>query len=289
MGDQVSVQLRRGTPADSAECGRICFEAFKSIAERHSFPPDFPSAEVASGLMSYLFAHPKFYGVVAEYDGHIVGSNFLDERCRIAGVGPISVDPRAQGKNAGRTLMEGVLHRAGERGFAGVRLVQAGYNNQTLSLYSRLGFRTREPLSVMRGPVPKVKLSGYEVRGAAKADIDACNNLCRWIHGHDRAGELEGAIADKTATVVERQGRVTGYATAIGFFAHAVGETNDDIMALIGAANEITGPGILVPTRNHALFTWCLANNLKLMQQMTLMTIGLYNEPEGAWLPSILY
>jgi hypothetical protein len=28
---------------------------------------------------------------------------------------------------------------------------------------------------------------------------------------------------------------------------------------------------------------------LRLVQQMTLMTIGLYNEPSGAYLPSIHY
>jgi hypothetical protein len=82
---------------------------------------------------------------------------------------------------------------------------------------------------------------------------------------------------------------VTGYATAIGFFAHAVSETNEDMMALIGAAQAIAGPGILVPTRNHDLLTWCLNNNLQLNQQMTLMSIGLYCEPSGSYLPSVLY
>jgi hypothetical protein len=74
------------------------------------------------------------------------------------------------------------------------------------------------------------------------------------------------AIRANTATVVERQGCITGYATAIGFFAHAVGETNQDLMALIGAASDIAAPGILVPTRNHELFSWCLENGLGLFR-----------------------
>jgi hypothetical protein len=49
------------------------------------------------------------------------------------------------------------------------------------------------------------------------------------------------------------------------------------------------GPGFLLPTRNHEVFTWCLKAGLKLVYQMTLMTIGLYNEPNGAYLPSVLY
>jgi hypothetical protein len=60
-------------------------------------------------------------------------------------------------------------------------------------------------------------------------------------------------------------------------------------MALIGAASNIAGPGILVPTRNHELFSWSLENGLGLVFQMTLMSIGLYNEPAGPYLPSVLY
>jgi predicted N-acetyltransferase YhbS len=285
----MDLKLRRGVPADAAECGRISFEAFKSIAERHNFPPDFPSPDVASGLMALLIAHPHFYSIVAELDGRIVGSNFLDERSKVGGVGPITVDPSAQTRGIGRRLMENVLARSRERGLEGVRLVQAGYNNQSLCLYTKLGFRTREPLSLVTGSPPRVRLSGYKVRSASKEDIDACNWLCRTVHGHDRAGELEDAVREKTALIVERLGRVTGYATSIGFFSYAVSETNEDMMALIGAAESITGPGILVPTRNHALFSWCLKNGLQLNQQMTLMSIGMYCEPAGVYMPSVIY
>jgi hypothetical protein len=73
------------------------------------------------------------------------------------------------------------------------------------------------------------------------------------------------------------------------FFTHAVGETNQDLKALIGAARVFAGPGFLVPTQNYDLFAWCLAKGLRLVMPMTLMSIGLYCEPDGAWLPSIVY
>ncbi len=60
-------------------------------------------------------------------------------------------------------------------------------------------------------------------------------------------------------------------------------------MALIGAADAFLGPGFLVPTRNGEPMRWCLSRGLRIVQTMTLMTIGLYNQPDGAWLPSILY
>ena len=59
-----------------------------------------------------LLAHPRFYSVVAEAKGRIVGSNFLDERSRIAGVGPITVDPTGQNRGVGGRLMQDVLDRA---------------------------------------------------------------------------------------------------------------------------------------------------------------------------------
>jgi hypothetical protein len=105
-----------------------------------------------------------------------------------------------------------------------------------LCLYSKLGFRTREPLSIMRGAPPKIKMSGYDVRPAREGDVAACNALFRAVHGHTRAGEVAEAVREGTATVVERLGRLNGYATAIGFFAHAVSEANEDMIALMAAA-----------------------------------------------------
>jgi hypothetical protein len=171
----------------------------------------------------------------------------------------------------------------------GVRLVQAGFHNRSLCLYARLGFKVREPLSIMQGPPLGLTFPGHAVRAASRADLAACNQLCRHTHGFDRAAEVVDAIDAGTATVVEHLGRISGYATLLGFGGHAVAETNQDLMALIGRATSFPGPGLLVPTRNHELFVWCLNNGLRLVYQMTLMSIGLYAEPEGPYLPSILF
>jgi GNAT superfamily N-acetyltransferase len=285
----MTIELRAGTPADAGACGVIGYAAFHAVCTRHGFPPDFPSAEVASGLMSMLLDHPGFYSVVAEQDGRIVGSNFLDERSCIHGVGPITVDPKAQNRGVGARLMQDVIDRAARQDAAGVRLLQAGFHNRSLCLYSMLGFRTREPVSILQGPPLRQQFVGYDVRPATSADLEACNRVCRQVHGFDRSVELSDAIGQKAASVVEHQGRITGYTTGIAFFAHTVAETSADLMAMIGAATEFGGPGFLLPTRNHEVFTWCLMGGLKLVYQMTLMTIGLYNEPTGAYMPSVLY
>ncbi len=87
----------------------------------------------------------------------------------------------------------------------------------------------------------------------------------------------------------EHGGRISGYTTMIGFFGHTVGESNEDLKALIGAAESFPGPGFLLPTRNSEMLRWWLEQGLHIVQPMTLMSLGLYNEPAGAFLPSILY
>jgi predicted N-acetyltransferase YhbS len=283
------ISIRQARQGDAAECGRVIFEAFKMLADLHGFPPDFPSVEAASGLVSMLMATPGFHDVLAEDDHRITGVNFVDLRSRIAGVGPIAVGPRAQNRGLGRTLMHAVMDIAVKEKVEGIRLVQAAYNSRSLCLYTRLGFASREPLSVMQGSPLNLRFPGYEVRNATTADFDACNMLCKQIHGFDRALELKGAIGQKIATVVEHQGKITGYATSVGFFAHAVAESNENLRALIGAATTFSGPGFLLPTRNHEVFKWCLDNGLRLVMQMNLMTTGVYNEPTGTYMPSIIY
>ncbi len=284
-GGNVTIHLGRGAPQDGAAIGDICFRAFKIVAEAHNFKPDFPSSEIAAGFHATMISHEGFFDLVAEVDGKIAGSGFLDERNPIAGLGPITIDPALQNDGAGRALMEALMRRAQDREFAGIRLVQAGYHSRSLALYLKLGFEAREHLSCLQGPSIGKALAGFSVRPAATGDLPACNELCFRVHGHARGGELADAIAQGAARVVLRAGRVTGYAAPLAFFGHAVGETNDDLKALIGAADAFPGPGFLVPTRNGELMRWCLGEGLRIVQSMTLMTIGLYNQPEGAWLP----
>ena len=283
------MSLRRCRPTDAAVVGDIFYRAFTAIANAHNFPPDFPDADTAIGLLSGLIRHEQFFDILAELDGRIVGSNFLDERNQISGVGPLTVDPALQNDGAGRALMGAVMERSQERGFAGIRLVQAGYHGRSLALYLKLGFEAREHLSCLQGAAIGEAVPGCPVRAAAVEDLGACNHLCFRVHGHHRGGEVAEAIAGGVARVVERAGRITGYSAPLAFFGHSVGETNDDIRALIAAAPSFPGPGFLVPTRNGSLMRWCLAQGLRVTQTMTLMTIGLYNQPDGAWLPSVTY
>lgn len=285
----MSITLRAAATADIPECGRILFEAFASLADQHGFPRDFPSVEVATKSMASLVGNPGFHGVIAEVDGRIAGSTFLDERSTIHAIGPVSVDPVAQDQHVGRALMVAMLERARTTGTPGVRLVQISYHNRSLSLYAKLGMDVRATLAAMHGDPLRLAFPGYSVRTATEADEAACNALCLRVHGHTRAGELRGSIAHGHAQVVEHLGRITAYTTGVHYFGHSVAETNDGLQALIGAADGFGRPGMIVPLENGELFRWCLAHGLRVFFVQNLMTLGLYQEPRGAYLPSVGY
>jgi GNAT superfamily N-acetyltransferase len=270
-------------------CGIICYEAFKTIAEQHNFPSSYASPEVAVARMEERLSHPGLYAVVAELDGRVVGSNFLDERDPITGLGPITVAPTVQNRAIGRHLMQAVLERVAVRRCLGVRLVHAAYHTRALSLYAKLGFTVRDIIARMTGTPLALQLPGYTVRPATLADHEACNQVCRSVHGHDRSGELCDAIAQGSATVVEYEGQLSGYATVIGVSGHAVGATTAAIQALIAVAPAFERGGFLVPLRNDELFRWCLSAGLRVAVPQTLMSQGFYQEPAGAFLPSVLY
>ncbi|PYS98959.1 MAG: GNAT family N-acetyltransferase [Acidobacteria bacterium] len=283
------LKLRPGRIDETNELGRICFDAFGAISKAHNFPPDFPSPEVATGLITMLLSVPGVYNVVAEENGRPVGSNFLWKSDAVAGVGPITVDPNVQNSSIGRALMTDVLNHADENGFLSVRLVQAAFHNRSLSLYTKLGFNTVEPLSNINGPALGIKIDGYKVREMNSDDLPSVDALCVKVHGHNRHNEVAGAITQGSARVVEHDGRISGYSTGTGFFGHSVGESNEEIKALLGSANEFSGAGFLLPTRNGDLMRWCLENGLRVVQPLTLMSRGVYQEPRGAFMPSILF
>jgi len=112
--------------------------------------------------------------------------------------------------------MEAVLEQAKQRGFAGVRLMQAAFHNRSLSLYTKLGFDVQE--------------LGESARPALELDIPGC--AVRPAIEEDPREAVVGSVSGFMALIViescchstrysdckwEHDGRITGYATTIGF------------------------------------------------------------------------
>ncbi len=278
-------RLRQIRPADADAVAAILFDAFAGIHDHHRFARDFPTPEAAAGLVQAFTAHPAIWGVVAERDGRVLGSNFLDERGAVRGVGPITVDPTAQERGVGRLLMEAVLERSA--GAAGVRLLQDAFNTSSMALYASLGFAITDPVVVIAGEPRGATPAGHEVRALTADDLPAAAQLSVRVHGYDRAAELRDALAG--AHAVLRDGRLAGYATSLAHFAsaHAVAEDHEAMAALVLSSGAPVS--FLLPTRQHELFRWALEAGLRVVKPMNYMVRGQYREPAGAWIPSVLY
>ncbi len=284
------VTLREPVPEDAAALAQIVFDAFGDIHDHHRFQRDFPVLEAATGIIGNWLAHPSVWGVVAEVDGRVVGSNFLDERDPIRGVGPITVDPSGQNSGVGRALMEAVLERGKDA--PGVRLLQDAFHMRSLCLYEALGFDVKEPVAVTTGKPRSEPVAGVEVRPLTEDDVEECGALCERVHGFSRANELRDATHAFAPFVAARDGRITAYASSATFWPmnHGVAESDEDMTALLlGAAAAVDDPiAFLVPLR-WPLFRWSLTERLRLVKPMNLMAMGEYQEPRGAWFPSVLY
>jgi len=281
------VVLRPATEADVPACGRICYEAFSGIAITHGFPVDWRSEDMAVKVIEARLAHRQTYGVVAEVDGRVVGSAFLKEFHPVGAIGPVTVTPRLQEGSVGRLMMEHLLERARATGLTGTRLVQAAYNTHSLALYTKLGYQVRDLLACMHGNPIARRSRGFTVVEGLEDDLDVCNSLCRRLHGYARTEDLLESLRLRAFSIVERDGRITGYSTGVHFRGHTVAETNEDAKALIAAAQDLPEPGLLMPAANGDLMRWAFENGLRITQPLSLMTEGFYQEPQGAFLPSI--
>lgn len=287
----MSITIRPITAADVENCGQIIYKAFCGIADQHNFPHDFPAVEHTQRFARMLAGSPATYGLVAESEGRIVGSNFLWEQNEIAGVGPITVAPEAQAKGAGRLLMQAVIER-GQRA-TGIRLVQDAFNTASMSLYTSLGFDIKEPLVLVEGAITGDLPAGVEVRPLAEKDYPDCDELCKSVHGFSRVEELRGTAQMLPAFVILRENRLVGYAAGPNVWQmnHAVAKTDEELFALLQGAGNLTGQPLsfLLPARRSELFRWCLRKGMKVVKPMSLMSMGEYQEPQGAFLPSVLY
>jgi predicted N-acetyltransferase YhbS len=288
------MRIRPVTTADAENVGRIMYKAFCGIADRHNFPCDFPTLEAAMRMAAMCAENPSVTGFVAENgNGDFLGSNFLWRHNSIAGVGPITVDPEAQAQGVGKSLMRAVIEAGKDA--PGIRLVQDSFNTASMPLYAGLGFEVVEPLVIMQG-VPaggNSMLPGTKVRPIAEKDLAACGELCEKVHGFDRTNELRETAKIFPSFFAERENRIVAYAAAPNFWQlnHAVAENAEDMRNLLAGAAKITKQPLafLLPTRQSELFRWCLAQKLRVIKPMTLMAMGEYQKPCGAFLPSVLY
>ncbi|MBI5289576.1 MAG: GNAT family N-acetyltransferase [Chloroflexi bacterium] len=280
------IDLRRPNPEDVPELGRICYEAFRDIAESHGFPTDFESPEFAAGIAGLLLSQERVYATAA-YDGDRPrGSSFVSMWGDVGAIGPVSVDVRAQGEGIGKQLMQDVIAHARGQGHEGMRLVQDAFNMRSLALYASLGFDTKEPLALMALATGSLDPA---FRPATTGDVDGMDELCKSVYGVSRKGEIALFLQLGFPAFVLDSGRIRGYLFG-GIMGHGVAETEDGMLALLaGVGASAPGTQNLVPIRNGSLYRRALAANHRNVKVMNLMALGAYEEPQGVYAPSVMF
>ncbi len=270
--------------------GRICYEAFKDLHDRHSFPLDLPSAALARQVLGMLVSRSDFYSVVAFLDGQVVGSNFLSLSDPVAGIGPVTVEPCHQGKGIGRALMPDVVDHARRRGIERIRLLQETMNKGSLSLYASMGFDFRESVAYLQAVAAPT--ADPNVRPVTEQDLTVVEQLAAEIYQASRRNEVAAAIRYGFSPLLrQRDGRVTGYLIP-GLFGHGVAESEDDACALVGEMARRLPPHaarFFCPVRQANFFRGALKMGCRTIKVWTLMTLGPYEPPRQVWMPSVLY
>ena len=290
---EVSAARRELVRAESqhvGEMGRICYEAFKGLHDRHRLPLDVPSATLARKLLGMMVSRSDFYSVVALLEGQVVGSNFLCFSDPVAAIGPITVEPGLQGQGIGLALMQDVVDHGRRRGIERIRLMQETINAGSLSLYASMGFDSREEVAYLQAAAAPAE--DPSVRPVTDKDLAAVEKLSADIYQTSRRNEVAAAIRyGFTPLLRQRDGRVTGYLIP-GLFGHGVAESADDACALVGEMARRLPPEaarFFCPVRQANFYRQVLKMGCRTIKVLTLMTLGPYEPPREVWLPSVLY
>jgi predicted N-acetyltransferase YhbS len=288
-GEDMEIKIRPAVSSDSAACGKLIAKALAALSQRQGLPAEFDESS-ASALTARMLDHPEMYGLVAEAEGQMAGTVFLDERAVVRGIGWLAVEPSFQGRHIGRLMLNEVIERSLTS--PGMRTVVGAESSNAIGLLTSLRFEVKEPVALIRGRLKDAPPAAVRVRAMTNEDIEPCGALTEQAHGFARASELRNAIESGAALVALRDGGIAGYATDLCTWhaGHAVALTEEDLKALvIGAAAKWNELAFLIPTRQANLFRWCLGQGLRVERPMLLMSLGEYQEPACPWLPSLMF
>ncbi|TMB00750.1 MAG: GNAT family N-acetyltransferase [Deltaproteobacteria bacterium] len=250
--------LRAAESRDVEPAGDVNFVAFYRAALAHGLVPAVTTPADSRRYIRHLLEFDPLGGVVAEEDDRIVGVGWVHPRGAVATLGPIAVDPGAQGRGIGRRLLERAVELAG-KGLPQVRLVQESFNAVSLGLYLRAGFRIVAPILELElgagtALVPPRAPAGAAVRPAAPADAPRLVARDARAFGAPRLQSIDLYLRRGRVLVAEDRGALAGYAMGIGFegVAHLGSAAADDaevLLCLAGTvASELAAQGHRVRT-----------------------------------------
>jgi GNAT superfamily N-acetyltransferase len=280
------VTLRPAHERDVERAGDVSFAAFYHVAVAHGLAPAVTLPEESRRYLRHLLQLDPLGGVIAEDDAEVVGVAWTHRRGPVATIGPLAVVPHAQGRGIGRRLLERAIEVAGP---GQIRLVQESYNDVSLGLYLRTGFRVLAPLIDLRlpagGPVGTHEAgAGIIVRPAGSDDRVRLVARDARAFGAERPQSVDLYLRHGRALVAERSGGLAGYAFAIGSRGTAyLGSASADdagvvLQLLTTLAGEFAGSGhtvrVTVPGTDRPLVEGLVRAGFRVFRACQYMVRG---------------
>lgn len=276
--------IRPLAPADVDAVAEVDFAAFQDVALRHGQVPLVGAVRDSRAYVRRLLEADPLGGFVAEDGGTIVGHAWVHGRGPIATVGPLAVEPRAQGRGAGRALLAACLQAAGPRATQ-VRLVHESFNMAALHLYLTTGFRIVAPvLELELAPTASVPappaVARTSLRPAGVADVERIAARDARAFGTRRPQDVERRLRAGCGIVAEREKRLVGY--ALGGFgtlgSSAADEAEVGLSMLVSLAGEAalrrTALRVMVLGSDRVLVDGLLGAGFRLFRACHYLTRG---------------
>jgi predicted N-acetyltransferase YhbS len=285
----VSTTVRPIVLEDAPIVGEIMACAFNDVFQRHGFPPPFPSIEAGRHLAALYTVYSETQGFVAERNGRIVGSGFVNVRGDKAGIGPVTVDPKAQGSGTGRAIMYRLLEESG--GCSSVRLTQDAFNNVSFSLYSKLGFVPRDVVSALAAqePRPQAVANAGKVRLMTGADLGEVAALDTRVTGLARRCDFDLLLGFGPHLLYEHADRIVGYLCRmsigdVDYLGPAAAAQPDDLKGLLYHVAQMTGrraARIVLHASQPEIVQYAIDSGYAVVNLSTYMVRGDWQPPNG--------
>lgn len=211
-----AITFRSIASEERAAAAEVLFVALYEVALRHGVRPTLQDLDDARDYVSHLFAFDPLSGVLGELDGHPVAVGWLHSRGSVATIGPLAVVPALQGQGLGHHLLGHLAEAAGRR-VSQIRLVQDAFDDASMGLFLRGGFRIVSSVLELElpagaaGATPELD-DGTTLRARAPGDGRFIVERDLRVFGGQRGQDVNLLSEHGTGVVAERAGRITGYA-----------------------------------------------------------------------------
>lgn len=285
-------------PLGSAELDSVAVifhDAFNELYERRGYGPIVADAGVGRAIAeTYLALDPEHCFVVTT-EGVVAGSGFLHPRGGVAGVGPITIDPRLQGRGLGRLLVSEICQRADRLGLQSLRLIQDSFNESSYALYTRLGFQPRQVYA--RASFAALRGKGQQLlRVAGHSDLARIGALEKELLGFSRPLDYDLLRHNGEVFVLEAHGVLEGWLArlsrgSVTVLGPVLSRTSEGMRRLVVEASRDLPAGmevrLLLPPDCHELHEELARHRVEIHSLCNYMVRGSFDRLRGYYAPTL--